>query len=134
MSLIDPIISIAVAIFILLSAIRNLKEALGIFLEKAPKSVEIEEITEHILKIEGVLDVHHIHIWSMDGQNNYATMHIVAEGDNKQIKKAVRSELLEHGIGHATLELEEKDEHCHDEHCHIEFGNDAGHHHRDCGQ
>lgn len=128
-ALIDPIISICVAIFIFINAIKNLKEALEIFLEKTPKSIEISEITEHILNIDGIIDVHHIHIWSMDGQNNYATMHIVTNSDHHKIKETVRKELLEHGIGHATLELESENEHCHNEHCSIEFGNVAHHHH-----
>ncbi len=128
-ALIDPIISICVAIFIFINAIKNLKEALEIFLEKAPKSIEINEIAEHILNIDGVTDVHHIHIWSMDGQNNYATMHIVTNSDHHKIKETVRKELLEHGIGHATLELENENEHCHNEHCSIEFGNVTHHHH-----
>ncbi len=56
---IDPIMSICVAVFILINTIKKLKE---------------------------VIDVHHIHIWSMDGQNNYATMHIVTNSDSHEIK------------------------------------------------
>ncbi len=127
--LIDPIMSIGVAVFIFLNAIRNLKEALDLFLEKTPHGVEINEIKEHLMEIEGVLDVHHIHIWSMDGQSNYATMHIVARGDSHEIKEKVREELGEHGIGHATLELEGENEHCHEAQCHVEHTSHSGHHH-----
>lgn len=127
-ALIDPIMSIAVAIFILVNAFRNLKEALELFLEKTPRSIEINEIKEHISEIEGVIEVHHIHIWSMDGHNNYATMHVVANGDHHEIKERIREELAEHGIVHATLELEAEGEHCHERHCHIEAPA-AGHHH-----
>ena len=81
-------------------------------------------------KIDGVLDVHHIHIWSMDGQSNYATMHIVTNSDVSQIKDKIRNELKEHGIGHATLELEAGSELCHDKHCHTEIeGRSSAHHH-----
>ena len=128
-SIIDPIMSIGVALFILVNAINNIKEILPLFLAQTPRSVEINEIKEHISEIDGVLDVHHIHVWSMDGHNNYATMHIVASGDSKQIKDAVRAELKEHGIIHATLELEEEGEDCHSEHCCVEAHTDSGHHH-----
>ncbi len=128
-ALIDPIMSIGVAAFILVSAIRNLKEALDLFLEKAPHNIHLQEIKEHILELDGVLDVHHIHVWSMDGQNNYATMHIVTNGEAHHIKDAVREELQEHGIGHVTLELEAEGEHCHEEYCHVEFETHSGHHH-----
>ena len=129
-ALIDPIMSIGVAVFILINAIKNLKEAVELFLEKTPHGVDVKEIKEHITEIDGVLDVHHIHIWSMDGQANYATMHIVTNSDSHQIKEKVREELQEHGIIHATLELETSDEHCHETYCHVEVSKtSSGHHH-----
>lgn len=128
-ALIDPIMSIAVAIFIFINAIKNIKQVLDLFLEKAPDNIDIDEIIEHIKKIDGVLDIHHIHIRSIDGHNNYTTMHIVTEGDFHEIKEKVREELSEHGIGHATLELETPDEHCHHRECHIEHHEHSHHHH-----
>lgn len=128
-ALIDPLMSMAVAVFILVNAIRNMKDVLNVFLEKTPNGVNIEEIKEHLMEIEGVEGVHHIHIWSMDGENNFATMHVVTDGDSHSVKDAIRSELSEHGIGHATLELEGTREHCHDEECHIEAKASSGHHH-----
>ena len=127
--ILDPLMSIGVAIFIFVNAIKNLKEVLELFLEKVPHNIDVNELKEHIGKINGVLNIHHIHIWSMDGHNNYATMHIVAEGDSHNIKKQIREELKEHGIGHVTLEIEAKNEHCHEEHCHIEFTSSTHHHH-----
>ena len=127
--ILDPLMSIGVAVFILVNALKNLKEALNVFLEKMPNGVDINEIKEHICEINGVLGVHHIHIWSMDGHHNYATMHVVANGNTHEIKHAIREELKEHGIGHATLEFEEENEHCHEEHCHVEVVSSAGHHH-----
>lgn len=126
---IDPVLSIGVAVFILVNAVQNLKEVLDVFLEKIPHGISIDEVKEHILELDGVLDVHHIHLWSMDGQSNYATMHIVTNGEPHEVKEAVREELAEHGIGHATLELESEGEHCHEEHCHIEEKIHFGHHH-----
>ena len=129
LAIIDPVMSILVSVFIFVNAIKNLKEALDLFLEKAPHGIEVCEIKEHILSIDGVLDVHHIHIWSMDGHNNYATMHVVTNEEHHEIKEKIREELLEHGISHATLELENEDEHCHEKHCHVEFKENHGHHH-----
>lgn len=127
-SVIDPLMSIGVAVFILVNATKNLKEIQNLFLEKIPADIKVEEIKEHICHIDGVLDAHHIHIWSMDGYNHYATMHIVAEGDAHKIKDEVRHELEEHGIVHATLELEAPDEHCHGRECHVHHI-EGGHHH-----
>ena len=127
-SFIDPLMSIGVAAFIFINAVKNLKEIQNLFLEKIPADIEVDEIKEHICRIDGVLDAHHIHIWSMDGYNHYATMHIVTEGEAHKIKDEVRHELEEHGIVHATLELETPDEHCHGRECHVEH-REGGHHH-----
>lgn len=128
-AIIDPLMSIGVAVFIFVNAVKNLKEALDLFLEKTPHNIDVQEIKAHLMEICGVLDVHHIHIWSMDGYHHYATMHIVTNSDSHEIKDAIREELREHGIGHATLELEGEGEHCHEKRCHIEFYSHAGHHH-----
>lgn len=128
LALIDPILSICVAIYIFIHAFSHLKEALDLFLVKTPEGVSVDEIKHHLSEIDGVLDIHHIHIWSMDGNQNYATMHIVTNGDHLTVKKAVKEELLEHGIVHTTLELEGEDENCSDEHCNPEHTSHSHHH------
>ena len=127
--IIDPIMSIGVAVFIFVNAIGGLREILELFLEKTPHSVDVNELKEHVGEVEGVLGVHHVHVWSIDGQHNYATMHIVARGDSHEIKEKIREELREHGIEHVTLELESENEHCHEENCHVEHSSHSGHHH-----
>ncbi len=128
-SIIDPILSVCVAVFILINATKNLKEVLDLFLEKTPHGISVEEIKEYIAGIHGVLDVHHIHIWSMDGHLNYATMHVVTNEEPQAIKESIREELREHGICHATLELETEGENCGAECCHIDAHTHSGHHH-----
>ncbi|MBE6689073.1 MAG: cation transporter [Ruminococcaceae bacterium] len=128
-ALIDPVMSVGVALFILVNAVRNLKASVDLFLEKVPQGISIAELKEHIMKIDGVQDVHHIHVWSMDTHNNFATMHIVTNSDPHEIKHKIREELSEHGIFHATLELEAQGEHCHSKHCVIETENTAWHQH-----
>ena len=130
-AIIDPLMSIGVATFIFINAFKNLKEAIDLFLEKTPHGIEIDEICEHLSHIDGVGDVHHVHVWSMDGYHNYATLHVVAEGDAHRIKHAIREELAEHGISHATLELEAPGEQCHEHNCtvhHTEGGHGHPHH------
>lgn len=128
-AIIDPLMSIGVSIFILINCISNLKEILEIFMVKIPDGICIEEISEHISEIEGVSDVHHIHLWSLDGEVNFATMHVVTDKDHKSIKKAVREEMEEHGFSHVTIEIEEPGEECEHEHCEIHHGQEHHHHH-----
>ncbi len=128
-ALLDPLMSIGVAIFIFWNALGNLKEALALFLEKTPHGISVEEIENKAKTVEGVLDVHHVHLWSMSGEDRYATMHVVANGDPHEIKEHLREELSELGIHHVTLELEEEGEHCHEARCHTEHPSHEGHHH-----
>lgn len=128
-SLIDPILSIGVALFILISALKNFKEIFDLFLEKTPKDVSVAKLKKHILKVPDVDDVHHIHVWSLDGITNYATMHVVCQKHDQKIKTQIREELHEHGITHVTIELETPSEHCHDETCHVEVAPTSAHHH-----
>ncbi len=130
--IIDPILSIGVSVFILVNALKNLKEIESIFLERTPANVKLEEIKEKVSAIDGVKDIHHIHAWSMDGLNNYATMHIVTDKDAHEIKEEIRKELKGLNIGHVTLELESTQEHCHEIECektHTCGGHHHHHHH-----
>ena len=126
--IIDPIMSIGVAIFILISSFENIKKVLDLFLEKTPEEIDINELKKHLLEIEGVEDIHHIHVWSIDGFKNYATMHVVTKDKNiSNVKKNIREELEEHNICHSILETEE--EACDDKECHIDFNQNFHHHH-----
>ena len=126
--IIDPIMSIGVAIFILYNSLKNLKKVLDLFLVKTPNDIDIEELKKHLLEIKDVEDIHHIHVWSIDGYNNYATMHIVSKAKNiSKVKKDIREELEEHNICHSILETEE--EICDDKECHIKLREHSHHHH-----
>ncbi len=127
---IDPLMSIGVAIFLLVHAFKHFKEICDIFFEKTPDDINIPELKEHIKGIEGVLDVHHLHIRTLDGFNHIATLHIVTDSDPATVKKAVKEELSEHGISHSTVETETSDEECADLTCHPKHsGHSHGHHH-----
>ena len=116
-SLLDPIMSIIVALYITSHAGKNLENIINVFLEKTPNNISINEIKEELLKIKNIKDIHHIHIWTLDGIKNYATLHIVTESNNKTIKDKIRKELLKYNISHVTLELESNDELCNEVIC-----------------
>ncbi len=127
--IIDPFLSIGVAVFILIGAGKNLLAVLDIFLIKTPNTADVEKIKAELLKIEGVLDAHHIHISSLDGVQNIATLHIVCEGDFREIKYAVKHKMEHFGINHTTVETEALDEHCHDTVCKAKYEHHHEHHH-----
>ena len=128
-SIIDPILSILVALFILISALKNMNSIVDLLLEKAPKNISIKELKEHLLEIDDVINIHHIHLWSLDGINNYATIHVVYKNDAHIIKCKIREELMEHGINHVTIETESENEECDSEKCKLEYKCNLKHHH-----
>ena len=127
---IDSIMSIIIAIYILIHAIKNLKSVLDLFLVKTPKNINIDELKKELLKVKNVSDIHHIHIWSMDGVNNYATIHAVVNTlDFEKVKKDLKEELEEHGIVHSTIEIEAKDSKCDEKNCKVKNIKSTTHHH-----
>ncbi len=131
-TVIDPLLSICVAVFVLINALRTLTDAISVFLEKTPKTLNTEDIKHCLACIDGVLDVHHIHLWSMDGTTGYATMHIVTDKESHHIKDKIKAELKSHGIFHSTLELESSIENCDQRICCVEpvqHVNTHHHHH-----
>ena len=126
--MLDSIMSIGVAIFILANSLKNIKKVLDIFLEKTPDNINIEELKKHLMKIKDIDDIHHIHVWSIDGYNNYATMHIVTKSNNiEKVKQNIRDELLEHNIVHSILETEKEE--CDEKECNVKFTTEHHHHH-----
>ena len=126
---IDSILSIIVALFILINCAIQFKRIVDIFLEITPSNVDIEELQKHLLKIEGVKDIHHIHVRSIDGYNNFATLHVVVDKYDSKIKDKVKEELTEHNIAHSTVEEELVDEDCFDKTCKIKPIKEEHHHH-----
>ena len=127
---IDSIMSIGIAFYLLKHAFDNLKNILNLFLAKVPNDIHVEEIKKEILEIPKVKDVHHIHVWSMDGVNHYATMHIVVPTKNDfEVKSLIKEKLKQLGITHTTLEMELASEHYNQEECVIHPVSETHHHH-----
>lgn len=116
----DAILSIISAAVILIGAVHNGKQILNVFLLKTPKNIDVAELKTHLLEIEGVTDVHHLHVWSLDGERTYATLHVAATAYEAKIKNAVKEELASHGVSHVTVEMEQEREPCSEKTCVIE--------------
>lgn len=131
LTILDPLMSIGVATYILYHAARNLLAGIDLFLEKTPEGISIPDLISHIANIDGVIEVHHFHVRSLDGSHHCATMHIRCSGNAHRVKELVRQELAEHGIYHATLELEDENEPCHNRGCDLHAAPvpHHGHHH-----
>ena len=129
LSILDPLMSIGVALFILIHAVRHLWGALSLLLFAVPRGVDVGELGEHLAQLDGVRNVHHVHVWSMDGVTPYATLHVVASGDAAKVRACVREVLCEHGIRHATIEMEQEGETCGEQGCQLPTLAPPHHHH-----
>jgi cobalt-zinc-cadmium efflux system protein len=118
----DPLISIVIALVILLSTWRLLKESLRLSLDGVPLNISINEIRSIGLQLQGVKDFHHIHVWAMSTTENALTAHLVlysniTQQQAQKIKDDLKHALEHKNIHHITLETESENELCETEVC-----------------
>ena len=106
--IIDPIISIVIALVILISTWELLRDSMRLALDGVPEGIEVEEVTQLMRSTEHVTDVHHLHIWAMSTTENALTAHVVIDDERQtsSVRKALKEALNDHGITHATIEIE----------------------------
>jgi cobalt-zinc-cadmium efflux system protein len=107
---IDPILSIALGGLILYSAWDIIKESLNILLEGLPRGLELPEVTQAMSGIEGVLDVHDLHIWSIGSKTHALCSHVLIDdmpaSASEAILKRINGKLCAMGIHHSTIQFE----------------------------
>lgn len=121
-AIVDPIISVAIACFVLINVVRNVRQILPILLQKTPSNICQEQIVEAIKKTENIANVHDLHIWSLDEKHNILTVHItlkeaVSMEKLAELKESIRLVLKEQDIQHATIEFETPNELCSFKNC-----------------
>jgi cobalt-zinc-cadmium efflux system protein len=114
---IDPILSVLIALLIAFGAVGILKQTIGILMEATPKGVNIQKVAEMIRSAKGVQDVHHLHVWSLTSGKNALSCHVILNGEltiseSQSILRDIEHKLLHLNIGHATIQTED-DKHPH---------------------
>lgn len=107
----DPLLSILITGYILFNIYRNLKQSLRILLQAVPSSIDEEALKKELTGIDKVVDVHDVHIWTMDGNFNVISLHLVTEdligaNETERIKSEARHILHHAQIQHSTIEIE----------------------------
>lgn len=115
--IIDPLMSIGISIFVLVNVYKNVRQSLHIILQGIPDEFDITEISNWLKENNEVEDIHDLHIWSIDGNYNILTVHIVLKNNSSfekvtDIKNKIRQLLQQKGIQHSTIEFETSDENC----------------------
>lgn len=116
---IDPLIGLAIAVVILAGTWGLLKESVRLSIDAVPEGIDAEEIAALIRSCDGVLEMHHLHIWALSTTETALTAHLVVEklDGADAIVHAVKDALSEKGIRHSTLELETADSPCSEPSC-----------------
>lgn len=105
----DPAVSLAIALLVVHSAWRLLREALGILMEHSPASIEVEQVRQVLLGAEGVADVHCLHVWSITSGFHAISAHVVLHpgrngtGDLAALRGRLQQQFH---VDHVTLQLE----------------------------
>ncbi len=119
--MIDPLLSVLVALIILRGAWAVTRSSAHILLQGAPDGLEPELIATDLKShVAGVTDVHHIHSWSLTEERPVITLHArIADGlDSHAACHAIKARLAEKfDIGHATVEIEQGEAECEDQSC-----------------
>lgn len=115
--LLDPILSMLIALYVLYNVIVNLRETVEVFLQSVPSSIQMEEIMQRVSGLPHVSSTHHTHVWSLDGEHHVLTTHVVVEEqlskvDARAVKDAIKRVLAEYEFSHITLEIEFGDDDC----------------------
>lgn len=120
--IIDPILSLLITFYVLFNVIKNLKEIMNIFLQGVPKELSIDKIESIISKEIDIVSIHHTHIWSLEGEKNMMSTHVVVEDGAShdkiiQVKKDIKQVAKDNDIEHVTIEVEFDSELCPDKDC-----------------
>ncbi len=105
---IDPIIGIVVAGIIVYSSWNLLTASFRLAVDGVPDGIDVASIEQALLSIDGIRDVHHIHIWGISTTQNAMTAHLVVDDLSswESVRRRAKHLLAEHGIDHSTLEIE----------------------------
>jgi cobalt-zinc-cadmium efflux system protein len=120
--IIDPLLSVGISLYILYNVYRNIRQSMQIILQGSPAAVDMDEVQRAIVKMDGVRSLHDLHAWSVDGQYNVLTIHVVLQKEQTMaelglLKAAIRDALLMLGVQHTTIEFEIAGEVCTMEGC-----------------
>ena len=107
----DPVIALAIGAFVAVRAVSLGRQVLAVLGQHIPEGMQIETVTADLEAIEGVQDVHDLHVWTLTSGMNVATAHLVVQDDaaSQQVLQRAQDVLRDtHRVEHATLQVEER--------------------------
>jgi cobalt-zinc-cadmium efflux system protein len=108
---IDPLVSLAIASLILASSWRLIADPFAVLMEAAPARLDPEAVAREMVQLEGVREVHDLHVWTLTAGFEALAAHVVVDRDSdrdlirRQLEVLIRDR---YGISHTTLQMEEE--------------------------
>jgi cobalt-zinc-cadmium efflux system protein len=107
----DPLLAFLIAGMVLWSAIGIIEESVNILLESLPKGMTVSDVAKAMLDVEGVREVHDVHIWSLNNRSHALACHVrildIPTSESERIGQRIREVLAsDFGITHCTIQFE----------------------------
>lgn len=117
--ILDPALSIVFTLYILFGVEKNLWSTTRLFLQAAPDKALSESLHQCLSTLDDVRSVHHLHLWSLDGEHHVLTAHLVLRcaltlEQQLHLKRTIADRLREFDLAHTTIEFEFGEEACRD--------------------
>ncbi len=117
--ILDPLLSIVFTLFILMNVVKTTCQTIKIFMQSVPDDKMLDDIRNRLASLQHVNAVHHLHLWSLDGEKHVLTAHLeidqmITAADQMLIKQEINNQLAEYSLAHTTIEFEMPDEYCRD--------------------
>ena len=109
---IDGVLTIGIALFVGYSAAKNLISTVKVMLQSVPENVNIKQLTKELNQIEGVTNIHDVHVWSLDGNYNVGSVHAVTSTPEHDIMNIIIRVMQKHNIQHPTVQIETYNSSC----------------------
>lgn len=113
--ILDPLLSIGITIWVLTNVYKNLRDTFKVLLQEVPQNIDVNGMLNEISRLPHIESLHDFHLWSLDGERNIMTMHVVTTGSLPKdglllLKQQIRDLASSYKIEHVTLEFETTNE------------------------
>jgi cobalt-zinc-cadmium efflux system protein len=105
----DVVVAVFVALWVLPRAFSLARAALRILSESSPAHIDVEELRSALCSVEGVTEVHDLHVWTLVPGKDMVTAHLTSTRNSAQVLDDARAVLTARGLDHATVQVEPPD-------------------------
>jgi len=115
--ILDPILSILITAYVLFNVVKNLHKTLKLFLQAVPEEIDFTTLKSAILAVDRVKSIHHLHVWSLDGEHHVLTTHVVVDAeatmkDIQRVRGEINTLLAGMNFEHTAVEVECENDTC----------------------